>query len=220
MHLSSPSNCFSETATRVDIKQVAAMMTIAKIARSVTVKIDTSCGNAGSGVIVKREESTYSVLTADCVVNSPDAKYTIRTNTGKNYPVTTVLRLQCPDGEPDLALLQFSTSDAYPVASVSHSDEIASDTDIYVCGYPRTNELIRREFEFTNGIMIERFNSKFLHYYSPTWSGMMGAPVFNSRARLIGIHIGGAVESERGMGFNIAVPLITSMNLLARTQLS
>jgi hypothetical protein len=222
MSLSSPSHFWSEKPTGVDIHQLTAVMTVTKVARSLTVRIDNSLGGSGSGAIVSRQDNIYTVLTAAHVVDDTDTgvKYTIHTHKNKTFPVTRVLVLQPPQSKLNLAIVQFYSADAYPVATLGHSDGNQSETDIYVSGYLRTRDTEPQEFKFTNGSLINRPNKKLLYYHSPTWSGMDGAPIFNASTRLVGIHLATGFNVERRTGFNIAVPADTIISLLAQTDMT
>ncbi len=210
MGLSSYFNLLTETATVADIKkQLTTFMTVAKIARSVTVKIHSSSGSSGSGVIINRQEDTYTVLTTNHVVENIGIKYSIHINHGNNYAVTQVIKLQVGNSETNLALVKFVSPHTYLVAALGSSDDVLIGTDIYVSGYSQTLCTDKQEFE--KGRIIGRSNEKLLYYNAPTWSGMGGAPVFNSIAQVVGIHIAGEVDLQSRIGCNIAIPINTCM---------
>jgi len=195
MSLSSSSELLTRAATVTDIKkQLTTFMTVAKIVRPVTVKIRSSSGG-GSGVIINRQEDTYTALTANQVVETKGVKYSIRTNKGNEYAVTKVLKLPQGKSETDLALVQFVSPETYPVATLGNSDEALIGTDIYVSGYSQT--ICTEKQEFDKGIIVGYLNKQLLHYNAPTWSGMGGAPVFNASAQVIGIHLSRAVGANR-----------------------
>lgn len=220
MSLSSRFHFLVGTPQVADIRQLAAFMTVAKMARSVTVKIQRASGGGGSGVIVKRQDTIYTVLTANLVVNNTGVEYTIHTNQEKDYPVTKVLRLGQRESEPDLALVQFSSPDKYPVASLGNSDAGLIGTNIYVSGYPATISTQTEDFEFTNGIIIDRPNGKLLRYYAVGLSGMSGAPIFNASVQVIGIHVAPKLDLDSRTGFNMAVPVNTCIALLNPRELN
>lgn len=204
MSLSSSSEFLTGTATVADIKkQLATFMTVAKIARPVTVKIHSSSGGSGSGVIINRQEDTYTVLTANHVVNSTSVKYSIHTNKENNYAATKVLRLQQHKSETNLALVQFVSPYTHLIATLGSSDDSLIGTDIYVSGYSQT--LYTEKQEFVKGMIIGRPNQQLLYYNAPTWSSMSGAPVFNAYAQVVGIHIAEEVDLESSIGCNRAM---------------
>jgi serine protease Do len=222
MSLSSPSHFSSEKPTGVDINQLTAIMTVTKVARSLTVRIHNSLGGSSSGVIVSRQENHYTVLTTAHVVDDTDTgvQYTVHTHKNKKFPVTRVLGLQPREGKLNLAIVQFYSADAYPVATLGNSDDSPFGTDIYVSGYLRTLDTESQEFKFTNGSIVDRPNEKLLYYHSPTWSGMNGAPIFDVSTRVVGIHMTTVLDLESRTGFNIAISADTIINLLAQANMT
>lgn len=93
---------------------------IAKLAESVTVQINGKTGS-GTGFIIAKQGTTYTVLTANHVVADTKVTYTIRSHTGKNYQVTSFKRLQKSENEPDLAVVTFNSTDSYPVVTLGDS---------------------------------------------------------------------------------------------------
>lgn len=202
---------------------------IAQIADSVTVQVNPPVGvqDGGSGVIIKRQGNTYTVLTCNHVAKMPGA-HTIRTNDGKSYPVTNEQSLQTSSSDLDLALLTFNSSVNYPVATLAKSEVIVG-SQIFVVGYPALDEKFGtdREFVFSPGYVTSRphnvpegYN---LRYNSVTKGGMSGGAVFDVDGRVIGIHGQGVREKvaaqegaksspisvEIKTGFNGAIPITT-----------
>ncbi len=202
MSLSSSSEFLTGKATPADIKkQLVTFMTVAKIARPVTVMIHSSSGSSGSGVIINRQDDTYTVLTANPVVESTGVKYFIHTNQGNNYAATKVMKLQQHKSQTNLALVQFDSPYTHPIATLGSSDDALIGTDIYVSGYFQT--LHTKKQEFIKGRIVGRSNEKLLYYNAQTSSGMSGSPVFNARAQVIGIHLAGEVNLESRIGCNM-----------------
>jgi serine protease Do len=94
--------------------------------------------------------------------------------------------------------VQFFSPDTYLVASLGSSDHALIGTEIYVAGYPQSIGTQRQEFQFTNGMVIDRPNREVLHYSVPSWSGMSGAPIFNANGQVIAIHVARELEQESG----------------------
>ena len=209
---------------------------IAEIARPVTVQINSNVIFGGSGVIIAKKGNTYTVLTANHVVKRPDLTYTIRTDTGKNYAVKRVQRLQQSENSPDLALVTFDSRDEYRIATLGNSERAAIGVDVYVSGYPALGGRLgaERDYEFSPGIVTSRLNSRpqgyTLRYNAVTVAGMSGGPVFDVSGRVVGIHgqgeSEGSVQSELGeaiaikTGFNSAIPINTFVALRSQTELS
>ncbi|NJK69736.1 MAG: serine protease [Microcoleus sp. CSU_2_2] len=194
---------------------------VANIAGPLTVQVNSSLGD-GSGVIIAKNGKTYTVLTVNHVVEKSDIKYTVRTSKGKNYQATSVTRLQKAQTDPDLAVVKFESPEEYPVATIADSDTAVIGTQIYVYGYPATGGLFGadREPELSPGLVTSRPSNRpeayNLRYQAVTWSGMSGGPVFDSEARVIGLHGQGEfgfAQTSSGevapikTGFNAAVPI-------------
>lgn len=212
MSLSSRSNVLTERITR--IQQIAAVMTVAKIARSVTVKIENAFGTSGSGVIINRRGNVYTVLTAHRVVEQTGIQYTIGTYNGNNYTVTKAINLPQRHTEADLALVQFSSADTYLVAPLGSSDNAPLGAEIYVAGYPRSRGTRTEEFEITKGLIIDRPTRELLHYSDSTGSGMNGAPVLNGTSQVIAIHVAKDIDRESGTTLEVAVTVNDAIALL------
>lgn len=208
---------------------------VAQIAVPTTVRIDNSLGSnyGGSGVIICRDGNTYTVLTANHVVKSANTEYSIRTSKNKNHNVISVQNLQRNDSDPDLAIVKFESTEEYPVAPISNSDNAEIGTGIYISGYPMSIEGNNdREYEFTKGQITSRPESKpqgyTMRYDAVTRRGMSGGPVFDVSGRVIGIHgqgdrdgviknesaTGGEIEIKTG--FNAAVPINTFKELISQ----
>jgi serine protease Do len=109
---------------------------IAKLAESVTVQINGKTSGSGTGFIIAKQGTTYTVLTANHVVADTKDTYTIRTHTKKDYPVTRSVLLQKGQNAPDLAVVTFNSAESYPVVTLGDSEQAAVGTEIFVFGYP------------------------------------------------------------------------------------
>ncbi|MBD2197653.1 MULTISPECIES: S1 family peptidase [Calothrix] len=209
---------------------------VAQIAVPTTVRIDNSLGSnyGGSGVIISRDGNTYTVLTANHVVKSANTEYSIRTSKNKTHNVISVQNLQRNDSDPDLAIVKFESTEEYPVAPISNSDNAGIGTGIYISGYPMSIENNNdREYEFTKGQITSRPESKpqgyTMRYDAVTRRGMSGGPVFDVSGRVVGIHgqgdrdgviknesaTGGEIEIKTG--FNAAVPINTFKEVISQS---
>lgn len=207
---------------------------VAKIAVPTTVRIDNPLSNdlGGSGVIIAKNGNTYTVLTANHVVQNPNLEYQIYTSKGKSYPVKAVTNLPKSPNDADLAIVTFESPEEQAVAAISNSDDAGIGSGIYIAGYPQSIEAGgEREFEFTAGQVSSRPNSRpqgyTIRYDALTRRGMSGGPVFDVNGRVIGIHgqgdRAGAVQTESGgqeeikTGFNAAVPINTFVALMPQS---
>ena len=220
---------------------------IAKLAESVTVQINGKSPNmvsSGTGFIIAKKGTTYTVLTANHVVVNPKFTYTIRTSTGKDYQVTRSVLLQKGQNAPDLAVVTFNSAESYPVVTLGDSEQAAVGTGIFVFGYP-ANELqekygTNRNFEFSPGFVTSRLPNHAqgytLRYNAVTKGGMSGGPVFDVEGRVVGIHGQGdqdlddVTDTDKKFlignkaitktGFNSAIPINTFIAKLSEAGLN
>ena len=204
---------------------------IAQLAISVTVQINGQYSNevsSGTGFIIAKQGTTYTVLTANHVVDDDKPTYMIRTNTGKDHQVIRVVRLQKSQNEPDLAVVTFNSTDSYPVVTFGDSEQATVGAEIFVFGYPgipdSRNYQKERNFEFVPGYVTSRLPNHprgyTLRYNAVTKGGMSGGPVFDGEGRVVGVHGEGDLDYDRvtdgkvftGLaitktGFNSAIPI-------------
>jgi tetratricopeptide (TPR) repeat protein len=202
---------------------------VATTARQVTVLIAGQ--NPGSGVIIKREGNTYTVLTARHVVATPD-EYEIVTPDGQRTKL--VYATVKPLSGVDLAILEFTSSRNYTVAKLGNSRSAPSGTTIFVAGFPVPTAAITESiFNFTEGKMTANAERPLadgyaLVYSNNTLPGMSGGPVLNEAGEVIGIHGRGDTESSGTKttanpdivvktGFNLAIPINTFLSLSGKT---
>jgi tetratricopeptide (TPR) repeat protein/S1-C subfamily serine protease len=198
-------------------------------AKQITVRIDSSSGANGSGVIIAKQGDIYTVLTAAHVVCKPPDKvgpcepntYKILTVDGKQYPVEpSTIKLE--EGV-DLAVVKFTSRENYQVATLANYPTKDNEY-MFTAGYPRLGE--KSPWRFTLGQIYSQekgllqttqsdFNNNSsgtaqaavsltggyeLVYSSITFGGMSGGPVLDSQGRVIGIH--GRTEGETAIDNN------------------
>lgn len=162
------------------------------LCQSATVRI-VKTDSAGSGVIIARQGNTYSVLTNWHVVDSSNP--VILTVDDQQHQLLTAPQQL---GNLDLALLQFTSEVAYPVAPVARSLPQVGD-QVYAAGFPLeisdadSIDLGNDAFRLTQG-QVSIIPSKSLPqgyqlgYTNDTAIGMSGSPIFNTEGSLVAIH--------------------------------
>ncbi|MEG3848127.1 tetratricopeptide repeat-containing serine protease family protein [Microcoleus sp. herbarium19] len=215
---------------------------IAQVAISTTVQINGKTTGDGTGFIIAKQGTIYTVLTANHVVVDKDT-YTIRTSTGKDYPVTRSVLLQKGQNAPDLAVVTFNSAESYPVVTLGDSEQATVGTEIFVFGYPAIppsrKDQTERNFEFVPGYVTSRLpthsDGYTLRYNAVTKGGMSGGPVFDGEGRVVGVHGEGDRDYDRvtdrdrkvvtGLaitktGFNSAIPINTFIAKLSQAGLN
>jgi tetratricopeptide (TPR) repeat protein len=210
--------------------QALTKVEVSKVAQNVTVMIQNAQNpqDSGSGIIIKREGETYTVLTAHHVVQQSPV-YKVMTPDKKLYPMAQGSVQPLPG--VDLALVQFKSAGSYGVAKMGDSTQSPSGSASFVAGFPGTTKVRSEpEYYFTSGEIAangSRPNKDgyALAYSNPTLPGMSGGPVLNEQGELIGIH-GRAERAERLQNselrddvavlkteFNYAIPINTFLSL-------
>ncbi|MFN6567807.1 serine protease [Dendronalium sp. ChiSLP03b] len=181
---------------------------VSNIAKQITVVI--SGPKLGSGVIIHQQGDTYSVLTNGHVVDEAGT-YTVQTRDRSTYEVKSNLVQRLPG--VDLAVLKFTSSKKYNIATIGNSDAATEGTTVYVSGAPepvqgieaRTVLVLRGEIVGTNSQPQEGY---VLIYNNNTHRGMSGGPVLDENGHLIGIHGRGARDNDgQKVGFNLGIPI-------------
>lgn len=209
------------------------------IARNVTVLIHGS-QDQGSGVIIARNGNTYSVLTNYHVVLNPD-DFKIITSDQKAHAMEETI--QDLAGGVDLAIVQFTSEEEYPVATLSAA-ELTPGQDVFVSGWTTAlspddteKDQSRLTRQFTTGgvssVLDQPVRGYQVAYTNVTRPGMSGGPVFDTAGRVVAIHgLGGIADSRRissvlglpeqdanelaGLipaGFNYSIPITTYLQL-------
>ena len=130
-------------------------------AKQITVRIDSSSGANGSGIIVAKEGKTYAVLTADHVICEKDREtrdcinytYEIVTPDGKKYSLDSS-SFKRQEGV-DLAVVRFTSKKNYQVAQLANYPITTNDA-VFVAGYPQLRQNTPAPWLFSLGYGLER----------------------------------------------------------------
>jgi serine protease Do len=202
---------------------------VSQIAKDITVRIESQ--TPGSGVLIKRDGSTYTLLTAAHVVGTAD-DYEVVTQDNQRYRINSEAIKTLPG--VDLAILQFSSDRTYKTAKLGNAQKMPEGSASYVAGFPlKSQALTETIYNFTEGKITANANRALKDGYSLVYSnntlpGMSGGPVLNSEGHLLGIH-GRADTTDRVLnqsinpdifiktGFNLGIPVNTFLSLVPKT---
>lgn len=203
---------------------------VGKIAKSVTVSIDSS-NSVGSGVVIKKEGGTYTVLTAAHVVRNRQQEFKLTTPDGKSHPLVATNIKATTDA--DLAVVKFESAASYPIAKLGNVETASEGSIVYVAGFPMATAAISESvYSFTEGKVTANATRPLTGGYSLVYSnntlpGMSGGPVFNDAGETIAIHGKGDVQAATETsdvnsnirvktGFNLGIPTNTFRRLAAK----
>lgn len=197
-------------------------------AKNMSVRIDSSSGSNGSGVLIAKEGQTYTVLTANHVVCEtangsppcPAQRYSVVTPDGQTHPINANT-IQNQEGV-DLAIFQFQSEADFEIATFGDYNP-KTDDEVFVAGFPKVNPS-KAVWQFNGGKVFDK-NRGFLQvgsysiqqndavialpqasfsggyelvYTNITYGGMSGGVVLDRQGHVIGIH--GLAEGETETG--------------------
>jgi S1-C subfamily serine protease len=104
--------------------------------RAISVKVLANSETIGSGVLLKRQQQVYTVVTNAHVIQAASAPFQIQTPDGQVYAATL---LPPPSGQNrDLSVLRFQSAKGnYPIATLASSSPKVGDR-IWSSGFPLT----------------------------------------------------------------------------------
>jgi S1-C subfamily serine protease len=173
------------TSTQISVKQLHSY------AQTISVKVMSSSDVLGSGFILRKEGSVYTVLTNAHVLRSGRPTYRIQTVDGRIWNVET--RDDKFLQGRDLALLQFrSTDTAYTTASLGSSP--LEGADVFAAGFPLSeDESKEKGFVFTTGKVLLVLSKALeggyqLGYTNNIQKGMSGGPLLDLQGQVVGVN--------------------------------
>jgi len=189
---------------------------VSKTAKEITVIID-GCGEAGSGVVFKKDDKTYSVLTAYHVVKKAKGNCLILTSDGIQHKVAAS-DATVPVAGVDLAVLTFVSDKTYKLAKMGDSDKAVEGTRVSVAGAPESSQVIaERGMVVIPGSIIgvvspSKVKGYGWRYDNGTSRGMSGGPVVNQKGELIGIHASGDERDGIDTRWKFGIPIKIFLN--------
>jgi S1-C subfamily serine protease len=158
-------------------------------AEAITVKV-VSTDFLGSGILLRKQGSVYTVLTNAHVLQAGDAPYRVQTPDGQIHAANLPKGVNF--GKNDLALLQFqSSSNIYNVASLGKSPAVGDE--VFAVGFPATEEGTQAKgFVLTTGkvllVLPKPLEGGYqLGYTNNLEKGMSGGPLLNRRGEVVGV---------------------------------
>jgi tetratricopeptide (TPR) repeat protein len=173
---------------------------VAQVAKAITVMITTQ-GSISSGVIIKHEGDTYTILTAAHVFKSNSDTYTVTTADGKQHQLNNATIKKLPKSI-DLAIVKFTSTNTYPVAKIGSSSQALEGTTVFAAGFPApTRAITQPVYAFKDGKVIANSSREFEGGYGMVYScntlpGMSGGGIFNENGELIAIHGKGDIDEK------------------------
>ncbi|MEB3831728.1 tetratricopeptide repeat-containing S1 family peptidase, partial [Phormidium sp. CCY1219] len=191
---------------------------IATQAKTFTVRIDGP--QVGTGVIIDREDSTYTVLTNWHVVNR-QGSYKITTADNRQHSLSYSQVRYLPN--LDIAVVRFISSQSYATAEFGDSENLSEGKAVYVVGWSgQLPGIPERSYQFLDAKIVSRLqrgeNGYELLHDNPSTPGTSGGPLLDDRARLVGINGRSTSEPNTNKAFGMAIPL--QIFLAARSNLS
>jgi Trypsin-like peptidase domain len=181
---------------------------IEALARKITVKIGGT-ESIGSGILIAKEGSTYTVLTNQHVLRSGQIQ--VQTPDGE---WVNAVEVKLPQGQQqDSALLQFNSQRNYTIANLNPNPSLKPGSPIYAAGFPfDSSEADSSGWKFTTGQMILQSEIPLedgyqIAYSNATLQGMSGGAILDQRGEVVALHGQGPAlldivyKDEKGKAF-------------------
>jgi tetratricopeptide (TPR) repeat protein/V8-like Glu-specific endopeptidase len=206
---------------------------VAKIAKQSTIRIE-SATSPGSGVIIKKEGNSYTVLTAAHVVRNRRSSFKAVAFDGGGGTITDIKEFP---NRVDLAIVRFTSSNNYAVAKLTkNSSEVTEGSTVYVSGFPVSTVITEAIFNFTEGKVSANSSQPLsdgysLVYNNNTLPGHSGGPVWNEQGEVVAIHGKGDIDTKQQTseinsnirvktGFNLGIGINTFAQLSGQVGLT
>jgi S1-C subfamily serine protease len=182
-------NTIPQNQRRRPFIQARTSAELSEQAQSFTIKVQSS-ESLGSGFLIKKQGSLYTVLTNAHVLTAGEPPYRIQTPDGRIWSASL------PKGNSfrnnDLALLQFRSTRTYPVAALASSPSIGDE--VYAAGFAFSeSESSQKNLMFTTGKVSMQLPKPLaggyqLGYTNDIQKGMSGGPLLNRDGEVVGVN--------------------------------
>lgn len=151
-------------------------------AEAITVKIYAG-DNTGSGILLKHQEKTYTVVTNRHVI-AHEKSYLIQTPDGVKHQAT----LLNSSTNEDLALLQFESDRSYTVAEIGNASE-QYDRELFASGFPYNSDKLQLSTgKFALQLDTPLKDGYQIGYTNDIQSGMSGGAILDANGKVIGVN--------------------------------
>ncbi len=157
----------------------------------ITVKI-LSSRPLGSGILIREQDSIYTVLTNDHVLLTSESPYQVQTFDRKIHQAKLIERKDSLENN-DLAILQFQSADhQYKVAQIGVTPKL--EEPVFAAGFPLPTSKWESKKPFARPGQVEWVLKKALKngyqvgYSSKVERGMSGGPLLNRAGQVVSIN--------------------------------
>ncbi|MTJ13619.1 trypsin-like peptidase domain-containing protein [Anabaena sp. UHCC 0187] len=192
MLLSSSAVSISIYAGQNSIIQPLIPLSVAQLqekAAAITVKI-LSTDFLGSGILLNKQNSVYTVLTNAHVLRADNPPYHIQTPDGEIYKADVPKNVNFQNY--DLAILQFSSiKKVYSVANLGTVPKIGDE--VFIAGFPVEEESEKINFIFLGGkvslVLLKALEAGYqVGYTNRLEKGMSGGALLNKQGEVVGVN--------------------------------
>jgi S1-C subfamily serine protease len=179
----------AETSSTTQLPTQFSVEQLQKKAEAITVKI-LSTDFLGSGILLNKQNSVYTVLTNAHVLRADNPPYRIQTPDGEIYHANVPKNVNFHNY--DLAILQFSSiKKVYSVATFGTVPKVRDE--VFIAGFPVEEESKTISFVFIGG-KVSLVLSKALEagyqvgYTNRLEKGMSGGALLNKQGEVVGVN--------------------------------
>ncbi|MBD2628186.1 S1 family peptidase [Trichormus variabilis] len=157
-------------------------------AAAISVKV-LSTEFLGSGILLNKKGNIYTVLTNAHVLEADEPPYKIVTPDGQVYKAKVSKKANL--AKYDLAILEFSTSKGYSVATIGKQPKTGDE--VFVAGFPANEESAVPKLVLTTGkiaLVLEKALERGyqIGYTNQLEKGMSGGALLNKQGELVGVN--------------------------------